>query len=57
MRAAFDAFGPGLPPFVMPGDEDRDDDAGGHHYRSVFVSDLHLGTPGCQAAALLDFLK
>ncbi|MBY0467728.1 MAG: UDP-2,3-diacylglucosamine diphosphatase [Burkholderiaceae bacterium] len=27
------------------------------HYRSVWISDLHLGTPGCQAAALLDFLK
>jgi UDP-2,3-diacylglucosamine pyrophosphatase LpxH len=26
-------------------------------FRSVFISDLHLGTPGCQAAALLDFLK
>lgn len=26
-------------------------------YRAVFISDLHLGTPGCQAHALLDFLK
>ena len=26
-------------------------------YRTVWISDLHLGTPGCQAAALLDFLK
>jgi len=26
-------------------------------YRTVFISDLHLGTPGCQANALLDFLK
>jgi UDP-2,3-diacylglucosamine pyrophosphatase LpxH len=26
-------------------------------YRAVFISDLHLGTPGCQAAALLDFLR
>jgi UDP-2,3-diacylglucosamine pyrophosphatase LpxH len=26
-------------------------------YRAVFISDLHLGTPGCQANALLDFLK
>ena len=26
-------------------------------YRSVWISDLHLGTPGCQAQALLDFLK
>lgn len=25
--------------------------------RTVFISDIHLGTPGCQAAALLDFLR
>ena len=25
-------------------------------YRSVFISDLHLGTPGCKAECLLDFL-
>jgi len=28
-----------------------------HRYRSVWISDVHLGTPGCQAEALLDFLK
>jgi len=35
------------------------DEAGGrrHRYRSVWISDLHLGTPGCQAAALLDFMR
>lgn len=26
-------------------------------YRAIFISDLHLGTPGCQAQALLDFMK
>lgn len=26
-------------------------------YRSLFLSDFHLGTKGCQAQALLDFLK
>ena len=25
--------------------------------RTVWISDLHLGTPGCQAAALLEFLR
>jgi UDP-2,3-diacylglucosamine pyrophosphatase LpxH len=25
--------------------------------RTVFISDVHLGTPGCQAGALLDFLR
>jgi len=27
------------------------------HYRAIFISDLHLGIPGCQAEALLSFLK
>ncbi len=27
------------------------------HWRTVFISDVHLGTPGCQAKALLAFLK
>lgn len=26
-------------------------------FRAVFVSDFHLGTPGCQAEALIEFLK
>lgn len=29
----------------------------GSQYRAVFISDLHLGTPGCQAQALLAFLR
>ena len=35
-------------------DEDR---APRLRVRSVWISDIHLGTPGCQAAALLDFLR
>ena len=27
------------------------------HYRALFLSDIHLGTKGCQADLLLDFLK
>ena len=27
------------------------------HYRSVWISDVHLGTAGCNAAMLLDFLR
>ncbi len=27
------------------------------HVRSVWISDLHLGTPGCRATELLDFLR
>ena len=26
-------------------------------YRTIFISDVHLGTPGCQAEALVQFLK
>jgi len=31
--------------------------AGRMDVRTVFISDVHLGTPGCQAHALLDFLR
>ena len=39
--------------------QDRDDDVGAHarRYRTLWISDLHLGTPDCQAEALLGFLK
>ena len=49
-----------------PGDADADADADTGadaapaerlHVRTVWISDLHLGTPGCQARALLDFLR
>jgi len=38
---------------------DAHDDAavGRLHVRTVWISDLHLGTPGCQAGALLEFLR
>lgn len=29
----------------------------GNRYRTLWISDVHLGTPGCQAAHLVDFLK
>lgn len=57
MRTLFDKLGslnPGLP---QGGDDAHDDAALRKRYRSIFISDLHLGTPGCQAAALLDFLR
>jgi UDP-2,3-diacylglucosamine pyrophosphatase LpxH len=41
-----------------PPDEDRlPSSPGSLAVRSVWISDLHLGTPGCQADALLDFLR
>jgi UDP-2,3-diacylglucosamine pyrophosphatase LpxH len=50
LRAWTETAGPPEPP--EPVDEPRR-----RRYRSVWISDLHLGTPGCQAVALLDFLK
>jgi UDP-2,3-diacylglucosamine pyrophosphatase LpxH len=35
----------------------EDDAAPTLKYRSIFISDIHLGTPGCQAGHLLDFLR
>lgn len=35
----------------------EDDKAPSHKVRAAWISDVHLGTPGCQAHALLDFLK
>lgn len=34
-----------------------DDEGAKHHYRTIWLSDIHLGTPGCQADALLHFLR
>ena len=55
MRAAFGSAGV----WHVPADlsNDPDDGPGRQRYRAIFISDLHLGTPGCQAPALLDFLK
>ncbi len=36
---------------------DHDEPTDPLRVRTVWISDLHLGTPGCQAAALLDFLR
>jgi UDP-2,3-diacylglucosamine pyrophosphatase LpxH len=33
------------------------DESSGQRVRAIFISDIHLGTAGCQAHALLDFLK
>jgi UDP-2,3-diacylglucosamine pyrophosphatase LpxH len=40
------------PPLPPPGDE-----APSHFYRTIWISDVHLGTAGCKADFLLDFLK
>lgn len=46
-------------PVLTSNDEAAEPGAAGGRIRvrTVWISDLHLGTPGCQAAALLDFLR
>jgi UDP-2,3-diacylglucosamine pyrophosphatase LpxH len=42
----------------LPTSGDHGDEAGDvPRYRAIFISDLHIGTPGFQAEALLNFLK
>jgi len=60
MRAGPDAFAPllqGMSAGSRSDEEDDDDANTGRRYRAIFVSDIHLGTAGCQAHALLGFLK
>jgi UDP-2,3-diacylglucosamine pyrophosphatase LpxH len=63
MRAGPDAFAPlmrGMLDGAQPtgdGAHDDEDDHRGRCYRAIFISDIHLGTAGCQAQALLGFLK
>ena len=59
MRTMFDALG-SMGRSAGAGAQDpldNDDESLRKRYRTIFISDLHLGTPGCQATALLDFLK
>lgn len=42
-----------LPPQVQPDRQGPD----GRHYRAIWISDVHLGTAGCKADFLLDFLR
>ena len=59
MRTLFDAFGSmgGSSGAGSHEPAGNDDESLRKRYRTIFISDLHLGTPGCQAIALLDFLK
>ena len=65
LRARPDAM-PQPPASVAPWSPGRSDappadppaaDAPARHYRTLWISDIHLGTAGCQARYLLDFLK
>jgi UDP-2,3-diacylglucosamine pyrophosphatase LpxH len=44
-------------PIAPPSSDARPRDGASLRVRTVWISDLHLGTPGCRALALLDFLK
>ncbi len=61
MRAAFDALAPhaaGVVAAALHRDAaDEADVLPSRRLRAVFISDIHLGTAGCQAQALLDFLR
>ena len=57
MRAAFDGMGPWSSSSITDAADEQEDELNSKRYRAIFISDLHLGTPGCQASALLDFLK
>src|SRR5664279_3930479 len=47
----------GRPPRTSPEGSMKADVRPFNRYRSIFISDFHLGTRRAQAAALLDFLR
>ena len=58
MKKTFDPANPWLAGMMArPQDEGDEDHPGQGRFRAIFISDLHLGTPGCQANELLAFLK
>jgi UDP-2,3-diacylglucosamine pyrophosphatase LpxH len=58
MRAPLDVSQVWREGFSSADDGHEDDHPLGHkRYRAIFISDVHLGTPGCQAEPLLEFLR
>jgi UDP-2,3-diacylglucosamine pyrophosphatase LpxH len=57
MRTNFDAVGAEWARAAVATEGDDDEASGKCCMRSIFISDIHLGTAGCQAEALLDFLR
>ncbi|MES2977766.1 MAG: UDP-2,3-diacylglucosamine diphosphatase [Pseudomonadota bacterium] len=61
LRYAFETSGPLAATLrasaTLAAEPEADDDLVPRRFRAVFISDLHLGTPGCQAEALLEFLR
>lgn len=46
-----------IAPMVTTADSRNVQPATPSHYRTLFISDVHLGTKGCQAERLLEFLR
>jgi UDP-2,3-diacylglucosamine pyrophosphatase LpxH len=46
-----------IPFTTAPGRDTHEPPEGSLRVRTAWISDLHLGTPGCQARALLEFLR
>ena len=46
-----------IPPQINNSGPILDDESATHRYRTIWISDIHLGTSGCQADYLLDFLR
>ena len=42
---------------MKPHNPGEDEETPALRFRAIFISDIHLGTPGCQAEHLLDFLR
>lgn len=57
MRAGVDAFAPLMRGLLDATHAEDEGDLRGPRLRAIFISDIHLGTAGCQANALLSFLK
>jgi UDP-2,3-diacylglucosamine pyrophosphatase LpxH len=57
MRSAFDAVAGQWQAHDGAFQSEPDEDACVRRVRAIFISDIHLGTAGCQADALLEFLK
>ncbi|EMN1928982.1 UDP-2,3-diacylglucosamine diphosphatase [Burkholderia ambifaria] len=54
--AATDALSAHQPPTAHATQHD-DPEPSAHRYRTIWLSDIHLGSSGCQAPYLLDFLR
>ena len=57
MRAGFDAEQAWIQHLWVDQTKHLEEGHESSKYRAIFISDLHLGTPGCQAKAMLSFLK